>query len=82
MIVLDLLKDPALLDKCHNSIQHEHTVAHKGGFDREEFEKVFLNIGVLEDVKVEVSFAFNKFIEKDQKEYTFQYIMAQGKKKE
>ena len=42
-------------------------------------EKAFLDTGILEDVKAEVAFNFNKFIEKDQKEYTFEYLIAKGK---
>ncbi|CAG8580175.1 3463_t:CDS:2 [Funneliformis caledonium] len=60
----------------------EHTVAHKGGFYHNEIEEVFLNTGVLDDVKVELSFTFNQFIEKDQKECTFKYLIAKGRKKE
>ncbi|CAB4396828.1 unnamed protein product [Rhizophagus irregularis] len=58
------------------------TVVHRGGFYPEEIEKIFLDTGVLEDVKVEIAFTFNKFIKQDQKEYTFKYLIAKGKKKE
>lgn len=58
------------------------TTVHRGGFYPEEIEKTFLDTGALEDVKVKVAFTFNRFIKKDQKEYTFKYMIAKGKKKE
>ncbi|CAI2175176.1 4894_t:CDS:2 [Funneliformis geosporum] len=86
LIVLDITKDPELVDKFkyfQDKHKHvEHTVAHKGGFYHNEIEEVFLNTRVLEDVKVEIAFTFNKFLEKDQKEYTFKYLIAKGRKKE
>jgi len=118
LIVLDLIKDPATMDKFHHedSADHHHghhhghhegstarqhedstahkddhedvikkfaeTVVHRGGFYPEEIEKTFLDTGVLKDVKVEVAFTFNRFLKQDQKEYTFKYLIAKGKKKE
>jgi hypothetical protein len=107
LIVLDLIKDPATIDKFHQvgSADHHHghqhedstahkddhedvikkfaeTIVHRGGFYPEEIEKNFLDTGVLEDVKVEEAFTFNRFVKQDQKEYTFKYLIAKGKKKE
>jgi len=113
LIVLDLIKDPATMDKFHEDFgdhhhghhhghhegQHEDstahkddheeivkkfvgTVVHRGGFYPEEIEKTFLDAGVFEDVKVKLAFTFNVLVKQDQKEYTFKYFIAKGKKKE
>ena len=86
LITLDLIKDPDTSDifhrKRYKKHQHENHVMHIGGFDPKEIEKVFLDTKLLDVIKVEVAFNFNKFIEDDQKEYTFGYFIAMGKKKE
>jgi hypothetical protein len=65
----------------HHGMHCIHSVAHRGGFDPKEIEKSFLDTQVLEDVESKVSFNFNKFNQKDQREYTFEYFIVVGKRK-
>ncbi|RIA98250.1 hypothetical protein C1645_750388 [Glomus cerebriforme] len=82
LIVLDLMKDSTTCDKFYRKQCNKHNESCKDGFDPKEIEKIFLDTGILEDVKVEVAFNFKKFIEKGQKEYIIEYLIAKGKRLE
>jgi len=56
------------------------TIAHRGGFKLEDVKSVFENTSVLDDIRVEIAFTFEKFIESDQKSYEFEYWIASGRK--
>ena len=85
LIVLDLKKDHSKLHLFFQPNEAENhvinTVAHKGGFEPEELKQIFIETGSLKDVEVDVAFQFDKYVESEDKTYTFEYLLARGKKK-
>ncbi|CAG8569954.1 4844_t:CDS:2 [Acaulospora morrowiae] len=83
LIVLDLKKDPETSHKFHGKHgSHDvgHTVTHSGGFDPIELENAFKNTGIIEDVSVNVAFEFTKWVEGEERDYVFEYLIAKGRR--
>ncbi|CAG8501485.1 1603_t:CDS:2 [Paraglomus occultum] len=96
LIVLDLKYDEKTSPKFHSCGKHNnavtsHThkhedgkhvdaVAHRGGFNLEDVKSMFENTNVLDNIRVEIAFTFEKFVESDEKNYEFEYWIASGRK--